>query len=298
MNASHVLMSTLLEGLNRRLGSTVVAGVLSRGERAHPELHAVLGPERLLAHVERVLTSVEQVALEALHVEDLWLVAGALEGDRASVETLKRLVDREVRAAVRRQPNAAQLADEVCHLLLMRLVVAEHDRRPKLLEYSARGPLGAWLRASALGLALNTLRAAGPPALDDAFEEQPVELRQDPEAEYLRSLCRTEFHAAFKQALATLELKERRVIRLRFLDGLTLDELAAYFRVHRATVVRWLAELTERLFEETKRRLRVQLTLEQPEVDSLLRAARSIDFSLSRLLREVSELGDAAQSAS
>lgn len=104
----------------------------------------------------------------------------------------------------------------------------------------------------------------------------------------MRSLCHAEFNEAFTHALATLELRERRMIRLRFLDALTLEELAAYFRVHRATIVRWLAEVTERLFEETRRRLGERLTLAPQEVDSLLRAARSIDFSLKGLLRAAS----------
>lgn len=137
-------------------------------------------------------------------------------------------------------------------------------------------------------IALNVRRQEKPAASDDGgFASEDLAIASDdPEVELMRSLCKAEFNQAFTQALASLEVRERNLIRLRSLDALTLDELAAYFRVHRATVVRWLCEVTDRLFIETRRQLGEKLALDRPEVDSLLRAARSrVDFSLTSLLR-------------
>jgi RNA polymerase sigma-70 factor (ECF subfamily) len=215
-------------------------------------------------------------------LDDVQLARAALNRDPEALEKLRALVEREVKQAVRNQRGAEVLADEVSQQLFSRLLVGEGVRGPKLLEYSGRGPIGAWLRASALGIALNARRGEKP---SEPLDDLAI-VSNDPEVEYMRNLCKAEFNRAFTDAMATLATRERNLVRLRFLDGLTLEELASYFRVHRATVVRWLAEVTDRLYAATRIGLSERLSIDTSEVDSVVRAARSrIDLSLTGLLK-------------
>jgi RNA polymerase sigma-70 factor (ECF subfamily) len=69
------------------------------------------------------------------------------------------------------------------------------------------------------------------------------------------------------------------------LHGLTVDELAPSFGVHRATVARWLAAARERLLTETRAGLRERLGVGDATVDSILRELRGrVDVTVTRLL--------------
>jgi RNA polymerase sigma-70 factor, ECF subfamily len=275
--------------------------MIDRAHGKHRALASGLTAEQFVTHVAERLRPQGSLlsALRATHTDDLFLACAALAGSTSAHQILGELLEREVTQVVRRQPPGLALAEEVNQILFSQLLLGQDERGPKLREYSGRGPIGAWVRASALGVALNLRRQDRPAEpLSGEFDAEDLEIAaDDPEIAYMRALCRSEFSSAFVRALATLEPRERNLLRLRFLDTLTLEEVAAYFRVHRATVVRWLSEVTSRLFEETRRELGDRLSLDQPEVDSLLRAARSrIDFSLRGLFRRAEE-GEAIEIA-
>ncbi len=58
------------------------------------------------------------------------------------------------------------------------------------------------------------------------------------------------------------------------------------YRVHRATVARWLADARESVLREVKRQPQARHGLTDSELESLLRMARSnFDLSVSRVFR-------------
>ena len=76
------------------------------------------------------------------------------------------------------------------------------------------------------------------------WARMPIELRH-----------RAEFRRAFNDAAAQLTDRERTLLRYRFYDGLSIDEICVLYRVHGATIARWLAAIREDLFEATRARL-------------------------------------------
>jgi RNA polymerase sigma-70 factor (ECF subfamily) len=79
----------------------------------------------------------------------------------------------------------------------------------------------------------------------------------------------------------------RTLLRLHYLDVLTLEKIARLFHVGRTTAHRWIADAREALLADTTRRVRELLVLSDSEVDSLLPlVASQLDVSLSRLLGE------------
>ena len=79
--------------------------------------------------------------------------------------------------------------------------------------------------------------------------------------------------------------RERSLLRMSLIDGLSIDEIAPMYQVHRATVARWLEAARERLAAVTRSRLAQALKLEPDAVDSLLASVQNgFDLSLSQAL--------------
>jgi RNA polymerase sigma-70 factor (ECF subfamily) len=104
----------------------------------------------------------------------------------------------------------------------------------------------------------------------------------DPRLDDLRRRYRGDFAAAFRAALAALPVRERNLLRQHHMDGLTIDQLAGLYRVHRATAARWVARARTTLSGETRRRLMERLGVATQDADSIIRLVRSqLDLSLS-----------------
>ncbi len=74
------------------------------------------------------------------------------------------------------------------------------------------------------------------------------------------------------------------MLRGHFVGGLTIDDLAGRYGVHRATAARWIAAARDRLLVATRRAAAARLESTDAEVDSLMHlVASQLEFSLSRL---------------
>ena len=107
----------------------------------------------------------------------------------------------------------------------------------------------------------------------------------DPEIDLLRARYAKAFQAALRTALETLPVRDRNVLRFSYLDGLSIDEIAAFYRVHRATAARWVARARTALIDETRRLVVERLTVGESELESLMRdLASQLEVSIRRLL--------------
>jgi RNA polymerase sigma-70 factor (ECF subfamily) len=122
------------------------------------------------------------------------------------------------------------------------------------------------------------------------FDERPEVLARmlssnDPERELLREDSRQALAEALRKALAELPERERALLRLHHLHGLTMDRLAAMYGESRSSVARHVAQARERLLELTRQELSSRLKLAGVEVESLLGLVQSrLDFSLRQLM--------------
>ncbi|HSD86847.1 MAG TPA: sigma-70 family RNA polymerase sigma factor, partial [Kofleriaceae bacterium] len=142
--------------------------------------------------------------------------------------------------------------------------------------------LRAWLRAAAVRTAIDLMRARR--AVPVAPQELADAAAFDPILAGVKQRYRDEFRTAFADASQQLTDRERTLLRYKFVDDLSIDEIGTLYRVHRATVARWLAAIRETLFEGTRSRLMGVLELDELEVDSVLRLIDSqLDVSISAL---------------
>jgi RNA polymerase sigma-70 factor (ECF subfamily) len=188
------------------------------------------------------------------------------------------------RAIARMRLPPADVKD-VAQSLREHLLVGKAGEAPQIAEYGGRGDLAGWLRVAAVRAALKSLRGRKPHAeLDDAR----LALRSmgdDPELSYMKEVYRKAFREAFAAALASLEPREKNLLRQHFVDGLGVDELGRLYGAHRATAARWLQRARENLLDATKTNFARRAGLSARESASVLRMVRSrIDVTFGRLL--------------
>jgi RNA polymerase sigma-70 factor (ECF subfamily) len=216
---------------------------------------------------------------------DVLFAALTLSGHAAAQADFDALVRAEVRRAVTPIDASPSFLDEVVQLVLTRLLVGP---TPRLAEYSGQGALAAWLRAVAVRLALNARRPGGREEAVSAVPDQPL-ADPDPELALLRRRYQDQFKRAFEVAVQALTSRERTLLRLTTLDGLTLAQVGPMYGKDASTISRWLATARATLLERTRDALGAELQLSGSQLDSVMRAADSeLNVSILRLLQSSS----------
>ena len=260
---------------------------LAEGRRAWASV--ALADEDFLGHLARVANGEPAAAAElnALRGADLYLACACSRGDGKAILALEEAYFGEVdQAMARARPPGVQV-DDVKQLLREKLFVARGGEIPKIGEYSGRGELRRWVRATVTRTVLN-LASRGPKeaAVEDEVLSELPGGELDPELEHLKQLYRAEFKAAFPEALATLDADERTLLRQRYVDGLTIDQLDSVYGQHRSTVARRLAKAETSLMRAVRERLMGKLKINQRELSSLVRLIRSqIEVSLKQAFK-------------
>lgn len=226
----------------------------------------------------RAVMKVEAAAAPTLAWADLALVDACLRG----VPTAVKQLDRQL---VELRPVAARFegdADELLQVLRTSLFSPPH---PRLEDFLGRSPLNGWLKASVVNLGLSRQRQTE----RTGRLEASVGLLSAcaPESELVdEALARTEtrerLRAALQKAMHQLSRESRLLLRQHHLDLLTLDQLAAHHRVHRATIARWLAQARAALIGHVETELRARMDEVLGEVGS------RTSLSLRRLLLDES----------
>jgi len=229
------------------------------------------------------------VAADQLCVEDLYLACACAGGDERAVEVFVRGVLPHVEPAVLAAGACGADLEEVKGRVLDALFVTVEGRPRGIAGYAGRGRLRSWVRSIAVRTAMRYLGGelrrdgggAAPSDILDALGAAEV----DPELELLRVRFGGAFREAFSAALAGLSPRERNLLRQHYLDELTVDELGALYRVHRATAARWVAAAREVVFDATRARLIDALGVAGADLDSIMRLLKSdLDVSIARWL--------------
>ncbi len=219
-----------------------------------------------------------------LDLEGLLVARACLRREPRALHLLDAELLPAVAVALRRRASSDDV-DEALQLLRARLLLGAD---PKLSKYSGRGPLGAFLRIAASNV-LSNLR----PPLADApagHDLEAVPDAADLESKLARKDQQERFRAVFREAVMALSARERALLRLSLLDGLSIDDIAPMYGAHRASVARWLSAAKERLSAITRSRLATALELEAADVERLLTSVQNgFELSLSRALRSTPE---------
>lgn len=248
-----------------------------------------------LAHVRRHMEQAQgddarEAYLENVHAADLYLACACAESVPGAVDQLDAHVLSRLPALVARLKPSASFLDDVRQSLYERLLVPATSERPRIAEYSGRGPLVAWVRVAAMRTALNLSRTARRDQARTAGTD-PADViapGRDLEIDYFKVRYASELKTAFEEALGAFGAEDRLVLRLAGVEGLTGEAIAVLLQVDRSTIVRRLSRARERLYSETRRLVTERVRLTESEFASVARAVKTeIEASLPRMLEPV-----------
>lgn len=220
---------------------------------------------------------------------EVYLACACARADPAALRIFERVFMPSIDRALARFNLPQAERDEFGQRLRVRLFTGE---RPHIAEYGGRGPLAAWLRTIVFR---DAAKIVGPERQRDRQHEQDdadhlVSALADPEVAALRQSHRERFQRALDESILALSPRAKTVLRLHYVEGLNIDAIGAAFRVHRATVARWIS-LSRALVVANLRGKLSDLRLSASDVHSLSGALLGdLHISVDRVLR--SEGGD------
>jgi RNA polymerase sigma-70 factor len=96
---------------------------------------------------------------------------------------------------------------------------------------------------------------------------------------------KSEFEEAVRDALAALPDRDRLLLRLTTVSGLSHEQIATIYKVNQSTVSRWIAKARADVLEATQQSVCQKLGVQRDEFMSLAGLLVSrIDLSISRVL--------------
>jgi RNA polymerase sigma-70 factor, ECF subfamily len=233
----------------------------------------------------RVPTGVPAAEALAIHAVDLLLAERCGAGDARALAIVERELLGEAPAYLARYaPTPERLAD-VLQVIRERLFVGPNA---KIKDYAARGPLGGWLRATAVNTAITIgLREDRQRPSPLAGIEDELFTEGDPEQAILRERYGPAFRLAFEDALRTLTPEEGNYLRWSVVEGKSIDRIAAMVGVHRATVARRIDACRNKLYLATRDALAERVAGSATELDSMMAAVKSVvETGLRRFLAQ------------
>jgi RNA polymerase sigma-70 factor (ECF subfamily) len=215
------------------------------------------------------------------HAADVWISCACVLGCRQAAASIRREYESAVRSTVRRVLEDPELARDVEQEVWNKILVGP---QAKIGGYSGKGPLGAWVRATAAHTTIDVrrgLRVQGHRLTE--LDERVADRLFSPESELIRRRYRKPFQVALGRAMAQLSPKERSVLRLHVVGQASIDEIGRAYRVHRATAARWIERACAHILDAVRRDLsREHVMLTKSE---LLSIARALESELELTLR-------------
>ena len=251
-----------------------------------------LAAEGFARHLARVLSQPDNIdqTLESLHTDDIYLARACADGDGRAIASCEERFADELDRALRRQGVDPATGDDLKQSLREWLFVAG-DHEPRILTYQGRGRLGGWLKVIVVRQALKSFRGQHRTRpLEDgeqALARHPELLGADPEAQLSKLLFRSEFKAAFREAVQTLDDEDRQLLARNVIEGASIDQLGQELGVHRSTAARRLEKARRNLFYAIRRSIMQRHHLDRAGYDSVLGLVQSqLELSVRLLLGE------------
>jgi RNA polymerase sigma-70 factor (ECF subfamily) len=245
-----------------------------------------LGEAEFAAQIAKLLAEDPTARCADLALADLYLARACACRDPKALAVFEATLWPDIYAALRRVRLPDHLRQDVLQDLRVALFVHKDISEGRIFQYRGRGSLRGWLRAAALREAWRVAKKYDRElVLDDMVLTSVAALDRDPVIGRFAETCRTGLKQALAAALAQLTAEDRILIRQYYRDGLTVDELAALYRIHRTTASRRVRKARDDLSESILADLARRLKIDEDDVRSVLRLVRSqLELSLDRLL--------------
>lgn len=263
-----------------------------------PEIH--LDPVTFVGHVGKcaatrpeslhpVVESLKKETVpDSIRTTDLYLACACAKNVPGAIERFELQFRVELYAMANRFAGPGRTADDLRQVLRERLFVARPDKPARMADYLGTGSLKGWLRVTAVRALLDERRTVTRKEREALVSpEQLMESAADEDWElgYLKSHYREAFKRAFTTAVSSLTSQQRNILRFNVVEGLSVDQIGAVYRMHRSSVSRRLVGTRKTLLEATREELGRLLKVNGEEFDSIMYLIQSrLDVSLTRIL--------------
>ena len=264
-----------------------LATACGRGRAAFDPLF--VDDRQFVRHLAKVLATrgAGAAALPTLAVEDLYLACACLAGIEGAAAAFGARHGETIRATIARIVRGTD-AGEIEQELIDGLLVGSVTSPPRIGSYAGKAPLDRWLGVAAQRAALMWLREhqIEARAQGGAAAEAAVGGNTHPEMAFLKERYRGDFEGALRGSLDRLPERERTLLRLHIVNGVSVEKIGKMYAVSQPTASRWLAAARETLQDDIKATLGSRLGASSEELASLAAMVASrIDLSLSMLLK-------------
>ena len=207
---------------------------------------------------ERLADGDEAASLDRFQMIDLYLACACARGLAPATAVFRETYLSQVRSSLRCLDIDAETIDGVAHGLFDELLERTDGGSPGISLYGGRSSLLAWLLVKATRKALAVRERQGRPAERGSMNAMVA----DPELARLKVVYRESFNAAFLDAARGLSSRERNLLRYRYVERLTADEVARLYGIERGTALEWQERACRALVEGMRGRLVTVATIE------------------------------------
>jgi RNA polymerase sigma-70 factor (ECF subfamily) len=288
-------MSALLRAFRKEEGSvtggvgarddaaleTLLASFYARGRAAHPRV--VVADGVFGRHLARCTNGASVEALADVRAEDLYLACACAVGARGAATAFERKFGAVIRRAIARVLTRPDERQEAEQRAWHRIFVEDGRGPPRITQYLGQGPLENWLSVASMRIAVSFLRAE---STERRLRAKVIAdtASADPERLSMKGQLRRPFEAAVSEALDRLKPRERMILKLHIVGGMTLEAISKSLGVTRQAVSKTFSRCRERILSEVEDALKERLRIPKDEFSSILRiVASQLDASISRV---------------
>jgi len=217
--------------------------------------------------------------------DDLFLACACVAKVVPAITAFEERYFGEIDRALSRMKPKDLAADELRQRMREKLFVGDGTRPPALRTYGGRGNLTSWFRATVARAVLDHLGAGREVPAEEALFDALVSNEEGTETSHLRAVYRRELREAFAEASERLTHGERNLLRYAFVDGLGVGELAAIYKVHRATAGRKLDDARAAFGGHLRTVMKERLAVSETELLSIVKLVlSSVDLTIQKYL--------------
>jgi len=249
-----------------------ISEAFERCQRRFPTVRISL--EVFEARIHQILSSELQsaAAFEKIHHEDLYLAIACSHDERVAWEYFADdyvpVLRRFALQACGNPGDAEDLTQEITTKLM--------KEKARLAGYNGRGSLAGWLRVAVSHAAIDRFRRAKRITSLEELEETGAAVAlespaKDQDGESLDSRWGPVVTGMAEETLRALPARDRLLLSLYYLQGVSLKEIGRQFAIHEATASRWLERMRRDIRKQIERGLRKKHRLSSGEISSLWR---------------------------
>lgn len=240
--------------------------------------------------------------LDKLKWKELYLTTACASGNESAWELFQSLyADCILKVAYSCSENASdahELADTLMGDLFLPADSQHSSASSKIAQYHGIGSLEGWLRVIVTRMRIDRVRSSRKQVPLDELPAEPQQPADSFNAAGLvemkeQQIAVSALTESLESALSLLDDQDKLLIKLYYLQHVSLKELGKLFKVHESTVSRRVEQICRKLQKSVERRLREALHVRPGEIQYIIQAGLSQhEIDLKQILAKSVQLSE------